>query len=180
MNRALKKEELVRLHRGLYLLNDRFRDVPCHPFYLAQAFAPGSYISFETALAYHGWIPESVFVTKSAIPGRKVKQFQNEKNGLFTFHPLFVHRIHFLELVKRHQENGQTMLIAEPLRALMDLVCLRKPAWKGLGWLINGLRIDPDCLFSVDPKKIMLLKLVYKNQRTQLFLEAMSKELCHD
>lgn len=65
------------------------------------------------------------------------------------------------------------MLIAEPLRALMDLVCLRKPAWKGLGWLIDGLRIDPDCLFSVDPKKIMLLKLVYKNQRTQLFLEAM-------
>jgi hypothetical protein len=180
VNRALKKADLVRLHRGLYLLNDRFRDAPCHPFYLAQAFVPGSYISFETALAYHGWIPESVVITKSAAPGRKVKQFRNEKNGLFTFHPLPVHRIHFLELVKRHQENGQTMLIAEPLRALLDLVCLRKPVWKGLSWLIDGLRIDPDCLFSVDPEKIMLLKLVYKNQRTQLFLEAMSKELCRD
>jgi len=180
VNRALKKEELVRLHRGLYLLNDRFRDVPWHSFHLAQAFAPGSYVSFETALAYHGWIPESVFITKSVIPGRKAKQFKNEKYGLFTFHPLPVHRIHFLELVKRYQEKGQTMLIAEPFRALLDLVCLRKPAWKGLNWFIEGLRIDPDCLFSVNPKMITLLKRVYKNQRTQLFLDAMIKELGRD
>ncbi|MCA1794894.1 MAG: hypothetical protein LC660_13690 [Desulfobacteraceae bacterium] len=180
MNRALKKEELVRLHRGLYVLNDRFRTVPFHPFHIAQAFAPGSYVSFETALAYHEWIPESVFITKSVIPGRKTKQFQNEKNGLFTFHPLPVHRIHFLELVKRYQEKGQTMLIAEPLRALLDLVCLRKLAWKGLDWLIDGLRIDQDCLLSVNPKMITLLKQVYKNQRTQLFLNEMGKELGHD
>ncbi|MFN2358180.1 MAG: hypothetical protein ABR534_10610 [Desulfotignum sp.] len=180
VNRALKKEELVRLHRGLYVLNDRFRTVPFHPFHIAQAFAPGSYVSFETALAYHEWIPESVFITKSVIPGRKTKQFQNEKNGLFTFHPLPVHRIHFLELVKRYQEKGQTMLIAEPLRALLDLVCLRKLAWKGLDWLIDGLRIDQDCLLSVNPKMITLLKQVYKNQRTQLFLNEMGKELGHD
>jgi predicted transcriptional regulator of viral defense system len=67
----MKSGELVRLQRGLYVLADRYRAQPCHSFAVAQAFAPGSYISFETALAYHGWIPERVFVTASVVPGRK-------------------------------------------------------------------------------------------------------------
>lgn len=180
VNRAIKKEELIRLHRGLYLLNDRFRDFPCHPFHLAQMLNPGSYISFETALAYHGWIPESVYIIKSGVPGRKSKQFREKKNGLFTFHPLPVHRLHFLEQVKRYQENKQTMLIAGPLRALMDLVCLRKLSWNGMAWLIEGIRIDSDLLSAVSPKEIQMLKLVYKHQRVQRFLDAMQRELGFD
>lgn len=180
VNRAVKSQELIRLHRGLYMLNDRLRDFPCHPFHLAQAFSPGSYISFETALTFHGWIPESVYVTKSAVPGRKSRQFQDNRNGLFTFHPLPVHRLHFLELVKRYQENGQTMLIASPLRALMDLICLRKESWKGLAWLVEGVRIDPDALFAVRQEEIEILKLVYKHQQVQQFIEEMKKELALD
>jgi hypothetical protein len=180
VNRAIKNQELVRLHRGLYVLNDHLRDFPCHPFHLAQMLFPGSYISFETALAYHGWIPESVFITKSVVPGRKSKQLQEPKNGVFTFHPLPVHRLHFLEQVKRYQENGQTMLIAGPLRALMDLVCLRKVSWKGVDWLTAGLRIDPDLLSAVNPKEINMLKLVYKHQQVLQFLDAMLRELNFD
>lgn len=97
--------------------------------------------------------------------------------GLFTFHPLPVHRLHFLEQVKRYQENKQTMLIAGPLRALMDLVCLRKLSWNGMAWLIEGIRIDPDLLSAVSPKEIQMLKLVYKHQRAQRFLDAMQREL---
>jgi predicted transcriptional regulator of viral defense system len=41
-----------------------------------------SYISFETALAYHGWIPERVFVTASVVPGRKSRRYENEKMGI--------------------------------------------------------------------------------------------------
>ena len=177
VNRAIKKQELIRLHRGLYLLNDRFRSFPCHPFHLAQAVIPGSYISFETALAYHGWIPESVLITKSVVPGRKSKQFQDKKNGVFTFHPLPVQRLHFLEQVNRYQENEQTMLIAGPLRALMDLVCLRKVSWTGLGWLTQGLRIGLDHLSAVSPEDISVLKFVYKHQRVQHFLDDMYREL---
>lgn len=62
VNRALKAGELHRLSRGRYLLADRFRDYPGHPFALAQALVPGSYVSFETAFAHHGWIPEAVWV----------------------------------------------------------------------------------------------------------------------
>ena len=60
VNRALKMGELHRLNRGLYVLDNKYRDYPLHPFALAQALMPGSYVSFETALSHHGWIPEAV------------------------------------------------------------------------------------------------------------------------
>src|SRR4030066_249642 len=61
VNRALQAGELHRVKRGLYVLDDKYRDYPVHPFALAQVFEAGSYISLETALAHHGWIPEAVY-----------------------------------------------------------------------------------------------------------------------
>lgn len=72
------------------------------------------------------------------------------------------------------------MLIASPLRALMDLICLRKESWKGLAWLVEGVRIDPDALFAVRQEEIEILKLVYKHQQVQQFIEEMKKELALD
>jgi predicted transcriptional regulator of viral defense system len=144
VNRALKTNELIRVQRSLYLLDDRFRDYHCHPFALAQALAPGSYISFETALAYHGWIPEAVYTTASVVPGRKSKRFEHDKMGCFNFYPLAIQPGFFLELVNRYQVDGQTMLVANPCRALVDIICLRKLEWQGLGWITEGLRVEQD------------------------------------
>lgn len=177
VNRAIKAGELLRFQRGLYMLNERFRDYPCHPFVLAQAIEPGSYISFETALAYHGWIPEAVFTTASVIPCRKSRQFEHAKMGIFSFQPLAVQREYFLELVNRHQINGQTMLVAKPCRALMDLVCLRKLSWEGMDWLLGGLRIDPESLAAITGNDIKILKLIYKHKRVKSYLSYLSREL---
>jgi len=180
VNRALKSDELLRLQRGMYALADHYRQHPLHPFALAQGFAPGSYISFETALSYHGWIPENVFTTASVIPGRKTRKYQNKLLGNFTFSPLATTKGSFLELVARHQIDGQTVLIAEPCRGLMDLVCLRKATWQGMGWIVKGLRIDPDLLNSISKNDIKTLQHIYKHQRIQLFLSLLSKELFND
>ena len=180
VNRALKSGELHRLSRGRYLLADRFRDYPGHPFALAQALVPGSYVSFETALAHHGWIPEAVYTTSCVSPGRKTLVFDSGKFGQFTFHPLAVYTDRLLELVQRMQITRQTMLVADPVRAMMDLVCLRKTPWQGLGWLIEGMRIDEDHLRSIryiDMKKLML---VYKQKRVNSFLKSLATELGHD
>jgi len=177
VNRAIKTGELSRFQRGLYMLNERFRDYPCHPFVLAQAIEPGSYISFETALEYHGWIPEAVFTTASVIPGRKSQQFEHEKMGIFNFQPLAVQREYFLELVNRYQINGQTMLVAKPCRALMDLVCLKKLSWEGMDWLLEGLRIDSESLAAITGNDITILKLIYKHKRVKSYLSYLSREL---
>ena len=180
VNRAMKAGELLRLRRGTYLLAEKYRDYTAHPFTLAQGYVPGSYVSFETALAHHGWIPEAVYTTASVTPGRKSYAYDHPQLGSFSFHPLATHAGYFLELVNREQINKQTMLVARPIRALMDLVCLRKAEWQGMKWLQESLRIDDEHLRKITSADIRTLKLVYKHKRVKDFLESLARELGND
>ncbi len=180
VNRALKVGELHRIKRGLYALDNRYRDYPLHPFALAQVMVPGSYVSLETALAYHGWIPEAVFTTASILPGRKSKNYDHEKLGSFSFQPLAIHKGYFLELVLRERVNQQAVLIARPVRALIDLVCLRKKEWQGMNWLTEGMRIDYEYLRTINSADIRSLMFVYKQNRVKKFLDELSRELGND
>ena len=180
VNRALKVGELHRIKRGLYVLDNKYRDNPLHPFALAQMMAPGSYVSLETALAHHGWIPEAVYTTASILPGRKSKNCDHDKLGSFSFHPLAIHEGYFLELVLREQVAQQAMLIAKPVRALMDLICLRKMEWQGVDWLTEGMRIDYEYLRTITNADIGILKLVYKHKLVKKFLDKLSSELVND
>lgn len=177
VNRAAKAGELVRLRRGLYVLADGFREYPVHPFAVAQMLVPGSYVSLQTALAFHGWIPEAVYTTASIVPGRKAKEFRHERLGLFTFYPLAIQRGSFLELVRRVETNGQSFLVAEPLRALMDFVCLKKVEWQGFSWIEQGLRVGADALNQVTGTELRTLKEVYKHERVRNFIGKMEQSL---
>lgn len=184
VNRALKASELIRLRRGIYMLPDKYRRKSCHPFVLAQALVPGSYVSLETALSYHGWIPEAVYTTASIVPNRKEKKIKHEQLGMFTFSPLALHKGYFLELVNRAQLDGQSAFIASPIRALMDLVCFRKLEWQGLTWIEQGMRIDEESLQVVTRTDLRTLKRVYKHKRANYFLRdleiALGLEPGHD
>ena len=170
VNRAMKAGELIRLRRGLYMLPDKYRSKPCHPYALAQSLVPGSYVSLETALAFHGWIPEAVYTTASVVPGRKSQDFNCELLGRFTFHPLAIQAGYFLELVERVQLGEQAVLMARPVRALLDLVCLKKMDWQGLPWLMQGMRIDEEMLNRVSATELGILKKVYKHKRVKDFI----------
>ena len=174
VNRALKNGSLIRLKRGLYTLSERHRSTPPHPYAIAQALRPGSYISLETALNHHGWIPEAVFETASIAPGRKSFVTDHPRYGRFTFAPLAVNRYQFLRGVQRVTLAGrQTALIASPLRALMDLVALRRTEWQGLSWLSGGLRIDASALGGLSRKDFEALAGVYKHKAADAFLAAL-------
>jgi hypothetical protein len=184
VNRALKAGELIRLRRGLYVLADRFRRAPVHPYALAQRIEPGSYVSLESALSWHGWIPEAVQTITSILPGRKRREYRHERFGVFTYRPLAIQRGAFLEQVRREQADGQSFLLAGPMRALMDLVCLRKIEWQGMSWIEHGLRIDREVRREVTGAELRALKTVYRHQRVQRFLNeleiALSLELSHE
>jgi hypothetical protein len=177
VNRALKDGSLVRLKRGKYLLDRRYRSEVIHPFVVAQSLLPGSYISFETALAYHGWIPEAVYTTASVTPGRKTITQDTPSFGLFTYHPLAIHDYQFLASVSREKLGKLTAFIAEPLRALMDLVAFRKEHWIGLDWLNTSMRIDEDRLSHLRRADFSALKLVYKHKAVNEFLHALETSL---
>jgi predicted transcriptional regulator of viral defense system len=180
VNRAMKAGELLRLRRGHYLVSSDYRDYPPHPFSLAQAFVPGSYVSFETALAHHGWIPEAVRVTASVTPRRKSVATEHPVFGSFSFHPLAIQQGYFLEQVERLHIEQQSMLVAKPFRALMDLVCLRKADWQGIDWLVEGFRIDSDTVRGITRTDIHALDGVYKQKRVENFLQSLAAELNHD
>jgi hypothetical protein len=177
VNRAMKAGELIRLRRGLYMLADKYRKSTCHPYALAQMLVPGSYVSMETALSFHGWIPEAVYATTSIVPGRKAKDFNHEQTGLFTFHPLATQKGGFLELVERVKLGEQALLMASPLRALMDLVCFKKLEWQGLDWFEQSMRIDEEHLARVTGSQLRKLRQVYKHKRVHRYLEEFERAL---
>jgi hypothetical protein len=177
---ACRAGELHRLRRGLYVLDERFREQAAHPFVLAQALDPGSYVSLETALAHHGWIRKAVTETTSITPGRKSKHYSHKVFGRFDFYPLALTKDCLLELIMHKQINEQTMLIARPCRALMDLVYLRKAEWQGLDWLVEDLCVDIGKLLSISSEDLKILKFVYKQRRIKTFIDRLVRELFDD
>jgi hypothetical protein len=113
-------------------------------------------------------------------PGRKSLDHTHPRYGKFTFSPLAIQTGYFLEMVERIKTSDQTMLIAQPFRALMDLVCLRKTEWQEMAWLIEGMRIDYDNLRQITSAEIRTLTLVYKQKRVSSFLTSLAKELGND
>ncbi len=177
IKRAVKEGSLIRIKRGLFVVANNNRTHDILPFYIAQALCPGSYISMESALSYHGWIPEAVYSTVSVKGGRKSKEYMHPIFGHYSFSPLAINRISFLEGVHRVYENNQTWLMASPLRALMDLVAYKKIEWQGLGWLKDGLRIDPEHYLHIKKREFKALKNLYKHKKANEFLEKFEHSL---
>jgi hypothetical protein len=88
-----------------------------------------------------------------------------------------VHPAGFLELIERRRLGSQVALVAHPLRALMDLVTLRKVDWQGLAWITAGLRIEESSLREINPAQVRTLCGVYKQKRPLNFLLALAREL---
>lgn len=171
VNRALKEGALIRVKRGLYIMKPNDHSEPVHPFAVAQAIMPGSYISFETALAYHGWTPEAVYTTSSVSPERKTIAHDHEALGQFTFHPLAINDYQFLTSINREKIGKLTAFVAQPLRALMDLVALRKVPWSGIDWVTRGMRVDETELFGLRRRDFLALRPVYKHKAVNTFLD---------
>lgn len=177
IKRAVKEGSLVRIKPGLYLLSDDHRPYDISPYSISQAICSRSYISMESALSYHGWIPEAVYSTVSVKSGRKSKQFNHETLGQFVFHTIALNRLGFLSGVERVQENNQTWFMATPLRALMDIVAYKKITWQGLEWIEGSLRIDFEDLISIKKQQFYELKNVYKHKNTKEFLTEFERSI---
>lgn len=70
LSRWVQAGRLLQLRRGLYALAPAWRKGKPHPFLVANKLQRGSYVSLQSALAFHGVIPEYVPVVTSVCPGR--------------------------------------------------------------------------------------------------------------
>lgn len=81
LSRWAQAGRLLQLRRGVYALASAWRKVEPHPFLVANKLQRGSYVSLQSAMAFHGIIPEYVPVVTSAGPGRP----ETLRNPLGTF-----------------------------------------------------------------------------------------------
>lgn len=143
LSRWVKSGRLQQLRRGLYTVAPPYRTVTPHPFLVANRLVRGSYVSLQSALAFHGLIPEHVPVTTSVTTGRP--QRRENALGSFEYHHVGPALLDGYRLERLGA--GQEALVATPAKALADLVRLvpgaDSPAYLSELRLQDIDRIDP-------------------------------------
>ncbi len=170
IKRALSSGDIIQLRRGLYCFSEQQRRSPLSLMDAAQQIYGPSYISFESALAYHGWIPEAVYVLTCAAQG-KSKEF---KNPLGTFVYRRIAAVLFYEGVEKLPSG---VFMAKPLRALLDLLYVQKKSWKSVRDVEQDLRIEAQELLKLNRREIARYKKVYHNSRVLQFMDVLLKEV---
>lgn len=143
---------LLRLKRGLYSVPRTLTGQSLSRELIANHLRGPSYVSFESALSYHGLIPERVYITKSATLKRK----KNYSTPVGHFHYIHVPEYYYpiglnLEIIN----NSYAYIIASPEKALCDLILatsgLRLQSVKSAAeYLISDLRIDQDYIVNLN------------------------------
>jgi len=112
--------KIVQLRRDVYALAPPWRRVEPHPFLVAGELHRPSYVSLQSALAYHGLIPESAPVTTSVTTARPVTL--GTALGRFAYR--HVRAEAFFGFASDLVWKDQRARIADAAKALLDLVYL--------------------------------------------------------
>lgn len=165
LTRLVQSGQLIRLRRGLYIEGGS----PISPYVLAAALYGPSYISFETALAHHGLIPERVQTVTSAVYNKNRSKVHHTPRGSFSYQGIPVAA--FPHETVREEDQGQGYLIATAEKALCDLLYKTVPQ-KGLAGLaaliLEDWRIDADSLNALNPQTILFLSPLYRSRNLNL------------
>lgn len=160
-----KKENIIKLKRGLYETNK-----DANPFIVANALLTPSYISFETALAYYGMIPERVYSIKSATFKKNKKKEYKNYFGLFLYQDVnsnaYPYDINQIEI------DGIKVLVASKEKALVDLLSVISPRNNEkelIDLLFDDLRIDEVLFDELDKNKIIELCDLYSSKTLKIF-----------
>ena len=174
LKRAVARREVWRVHRGLYCLASRYTQGGINPLELAQRIHGPSYVSLETALSHHGWIPEAVHAITSVALGR-ARSFDTPL-GLFSFTP--VPQRSFLSGVRRASvEEGGSFFLATPLKALADHVYTQRCDWRSAAPVVESLRVDNESLAELNGELFDEVMSAYKSGRVSRFLAGLRKDL---
>lgn len=117
LSRWVNAGKIRQLRRGLYTFAPPYQIAAPHPFLVANALVPGSYVSGQSALAYYGLIPEYAPRTISVTLART-----SAWDGGYIHHHLAPHLFFGYQSIEVMQ--GQYAFIALPEKALLDLAHL--------------------------------------------------------
>lgn len=173
IHQLVKSGILERVTKGLYIAGPVLQAERPDPFLLANQILGPSYVSVESALSYHGLIPERVY-TITSMTTKAARQYTTQV-GAFTYTrlplPYYSFGIRSVKLTKQ-----QTVMMASPEKALLDKIITTagvefRSRTAVLSYLENDLRVDIDNLKQFDreamqswishaPKKHTLMILI--------------------
>ena len=116
---SLEKDgDLVRLKRGLYIVNEEITGQKIDNKLCANQLYGPSYVSLQWALRYYGLIPERVF-TLTSVTTKRSRKFDSPL-GTFSYYQ--VPKEYFSIGIKMETTDGYCSLIATPEKALCDTI----------------------------------------------------------
>ena len=172
IKREVDSGRLIRLTRGVY---ETKRDIS--PCFLAQFILSPSYISFEWALSYYGFIPERVCaVTSASLEVHKNKTFINDFSR-FIYSD--VNPKVFSEGLTYIQEGNYIARIATKEKVICDSLSKWRVVHsiKDLKILMfDDKRIDEDEFLTCNFNELIRLAKLYKKTNLKLLIRFIEKE----
>ncbi|MHB1178211.1 MAG: type IV toxin-antitoxin system AbiEi family antitoxin domain-containing protein [Daejeonella sp.] len=148
----LNEGVLESVKKGLYIAGPAIKTAKPEPFLLANHILGPSYVSLDTALSYHGWIPERVYEVASMTT--KASRKFTTPLGVFTYThlslPYYAFGIRQIQLA-----DEQYAMMATPEKALFDKIIttsglILRSHTQVLNYLLEDLRINEDLLRECD------------------------------
>lgn len=122
IGQLIKKGYILRVKKGLYVWGEQLDSGGYSKEILANLIYGPSYISLESALSFHGLIPERV-ETVTSVTFKKNKMF---KTPVGSFEYAHLYKGAYAAGVDLHVINQtESYLIAGPEKALLDYIALR-------------------------------------------------------
>ncbi|WP_374164036.1 hypothetical protein [Arcticibacter sp. MXS-1] len=151
----LLKEGILRpIKKGLYIAGPAIKTNKPEPFLLANHILGPSYVSLDSALSYHGLIPERVFEISSMTT--KASRRFTTSSGVFTYAHLDLPYYSF-GLKQAKLTDEQYAMIASPEKALFDKIAatagiILRSQKSAAVYLIEDLRMDEDILKGLNTR----------------------------
>ena len=169
----LKKAELIRVKKGLYVFGELYRRHPLNMRILANLIYGPYYVSKEYALSWHGLIPERV-ETVTSMTTKRNKEFETPL-GQFSYDYINERRFTVgIDWVDAGQ--GQYFFMASPEKALADtVIAFReiKTQQDMLEHLTENMRIDDDDLDRLDINRLSKIEAAYRHPVVTLLLKTL-------
>ncbi len=166
LSRWVATGKIYQLRRGVYALAPPYQKNTPHPFLIANRLQRASYVSLQSALAFYGMIPETVYRTVSVSTMRTESlktplgdyDFRHIQNKLFFGYQLI-------------NLQGQHAFVASPEKALLDLIYLVPKG--GSEEFLSEMRLQN--IAQVDLQKIQKMASIFKKAKIQTAIEVIAR-----
>ncbi len=176
ISEMLKKQYIIRVKKGLYIFNEKYRNHPYSKELLANLIYGPSIVSAEYMLSYYGIIPEKVLdMTCSTI-----KRNKDFITPIGTFSYMQVPQDYYSNGITIIKNEYVSFLAATKERALADKI--KNDTMNILNnyndvenYLFNDLRVDEDMFFCMDAKILESLAVYGKSRKINMCMKFLKR-----